>query len=167
MKTEHNFKRLPLVVAGIFLILYACNQKQAPNKHSNWADSTFSDDTTEVNQTNKPEELCFAQPKSTQVKDSSLVKLSILGNKVSGKLSWIPFEKDSRTGSINGVKKGDTIDVVWSFTQEGVQDTLRTVFLLQKNSLKQKPFAVNQENGRQFTDNRSDFTITYQKINCK
>lgn len=167
MKTPKIFTHICFAAAGLFFLCYACHQKQAPNKHSNWADSSFTDNSTVSNETDKLEKFCFTQEKSTQSKDSSFVYLSILGNKVSGEFSWIPFEKDSRRGSLNGIKKGDTIDVVWTFTQEGMEDTLRTVFLLEKDKLKQKPYVVNQQNGRQFTDDQSDFSLSYQKVNCK
>lgn len=167
MKKINTYSLLSMVMAGIILSSNACNQKSPSKNKANWADSTFVHDTTQGNKVDKQEELCFAQLKNAQSKDSSFINLSILGDKVTGKYSWIPFEKDSRTGSINGTKRGDTIDVVWSFMQEGMQDTLRTVFLLQPNTLKQKPYTINQKTGREVTNNQSDFSISYQKINCE
>lgn len=156
-----------IVVAAACIFLSACNGTPQTKKHANWPDSTFVIDTTAIDSSSTPMKSCFVHlDGSGTKKDSSLVNLSIVGNKVTGKYSWIPFEKDSRTGSIAGIKKGDTIDVVWSFMQEGVKDTLRTVFLLQGNHLKQRPYLVNKKNGRQVTDNRSAFTINYQKKNC-
>jgi len=157
-----------ILVATVGMFLYACNGTPQTKKHANWADSTFlTDTTTAIDSSNMPIENCFIHLDGSSVrKDSSFVNLSILGNKVAGKYCWIPFEKDSRTGSIAGIKKGDTIDVVWSFMQEGMKDTLRTVFLLQGNNLKQKPYMVNKKNGRQITNEQAAFTINYQKTNC-
>jgi hypothetical protein len=154
---------LLLVIAGI--LLNACNQQEQRKKHANWVDTTFKSDAAAQDTSKKAQELCFLSLSSNN-KDSSFVSLTTLGNKVVGKYSWIPFEKDGRRGSITGTKKGDTIDVVWDFMQEGMKDTLRTVFLLKNDQLIQKPFSVDNKNGRQITDNKSAFTVIYNKINC-
>lgn len=153
------------LLVGVYMLFNACNQQQPQGKkHANWVDTTFKTDTTVTN-TTKAQEMCFLSLSGNN-KDSSFVNLSILGNKVIGKHRWVPYEKDGRTGTISGVKKGDTIDVVWEFMQEGMKDTLRTVFLLEGDLLKQKPFSVDEKNGRQITDNKSSFNIIYNKINC-
>lgn len=154
---------LLLVIAGI--LLNACNQQEQRKKHANWVDTTFKSDAAVQDISKKAQEQCFLSL-SVNNKDSSFVSLSILGDKIIGKYSWIPFEKDGRRGSITGTKKGDTVDVVWEFMQEGMKDTLRTVFLLKGEQLKQKPFSVDNKNGRQITDDKSAFTIIYNKINC-
>ncbi|SEK52430.1 hypothetical protein SAMN05661044_00448 [Olivibacter domesticus] len=151
-----------LITVAACLLLNACNQQEQRKKHANWVDTAFKSDTA-VQDTSQ--ELCF-MGLSGNNKDSSFVSLSILGDKIVGKHSWVPFEKDGRTGSIAGTKKGDTLDVVWEFMQEGMKDTLRTVFLLKGEQLKQKPFSVDPKNGRQITDDKSAFTIIYNKINC-
>ncbi|GAA4779175.1 hypothetical protein GCM10023231_02340 [Olivibacter ginsenosidimutans] len=147
--------------------LYACDRSSQTKKHANWADSTFQNDSTVVDSSEISPGLCFLHltGKSPR-RDSTYVHFSILGNKVTGQYRWVPFEKDSRIGTISGTKSGDTIRVVWSFTQEGTLDTLATAFLLQQGQLKQRPFIVNQKNGRQQTDERSGFTLRYQKISC-
>ena len=154
---------LLLVTAGI--LLNACNQQEQRKKHANWVDTTFKSDAAVQDISKKVQEQCFLSLSGNN-KDSSFVSLSILGDKIIGKHSWIPFEKDGRMGTITGTKKGDTIDVVWEFMQEGMKDTLRTVFLLKDDQLKQKPFSVDNKNGRQITDDKSAFTVIYNKINC-
>jgi hypothetical protein len=158
--------QLGLGIISVSIFLTACNQAPEGKKHANWADSSFRSDTTVVDTSHSPTELCFFRLEGTSSKDSTFINLSILGNRVTGKYSWIPFEKDSRTGTLTGIKRGDTVDVVWHFAQEGIKDTLRTVFLLQGEQLKQKPFSVNQQTGRQFTDDKSAFSISYQKTDC-
>ncbi|MEH6308356.1 hypothetical protein RYH73_22055 [Olivibacter sp. CPCC 100613] len=158
--------KLSLSLISISFFFSACNQTTESKKHANWADSSFRSDTTGVDTTHVTTEGCFLGLADVSSKDSTFISLSILDNKVTGKYSWIPFEKDRRTGTLIGTKQGDTLDVVWRFTQEGTQDTLRTVFLLQNDQLKQKPFSINQETGRQFTDDKSAFSISYQKTDC-
>lgn len=164
MKTRITCFHLHLFLISI--LLSGCNQTPPKKKHANWVDSSFQSDTLGMDTSHRPNEMCFLRLEGSASKDSTFVNLSILGNKVTGKYSWVPFEKDSKTGSLNGVKKGDTIDVIWQFMQEGVQDTIRTVFLLQKGQLMQKPYQVNPQTGRQFTDDRSAFSISYQKADC-
>ncbi|HWV71430.1 MAG TPA: hypothetical protein VN040_06945 [Pseudosphingobacterium sp.] len=147
------------------LLLNACNQQEQRKKHANWVDTTFKSDEAAQDTSRKAQEQCFLSLSGNN-KDSSFVSLSILGDKIMGKHSWIPFEKDGRTGTITGTKKGDTVDVVWEFMQEGMKDTLRTVFLLKGDLLKQKPFSIDNKNGRQITNDKSAFTVIYNKINC-
>jgi len=149
------------------LIISSCKHANTSlQRHANWEDSTFRSDTMVIDNSKKTNEYCFISIGGVQQRDSSYVNMVISGNKVVGKYSWVPFEKDNRTGPIEGTKNADTIDVIWHFTQEGIRDTLHTTFLLKGNTLKQKGFAVDAKTGRQVTDRRSKFSITYHKVAC-
>lgn len=169
MKTINYFNFI--ITACCILLIAACQQHAQRPHHANWADSSFVDNdsgaTLSVDHS-ADQHYCFLNLSGGgKTKDSSYVSLTINGEKVSGNHHWLPFEKDRRAGTIDGLKKGDTIDVVWRFVQEGMQDTLRTVFLMKDGTLKQKPFSVDQKAGRQVTDHGSDFSIIYKKVNCK
>ncbi|QNL48545.1 hypothetical protein H8S90_17365 [Olivibacter sp. SDN3] len=169
MKTTHHFN---FAIAVCFTTLFAACQQQAQRpSHANWADSSFIDKDSTTNPSEDgyiDQQYCFLNLSGNRkTQDSSYVSLTINGEKVSGNHHWSPFEKDGRAGTINGLKRGDTLDVVWSFMQEGMQDTLRTVFLLKGDILKQKPYSVDQQVGRQVTDNQSDFSIIYKKVSCE
>ncbi|WP_134088153.1 hypothetical protein [Olivibacter sp. XZL3] len=151
---------LSLIAVGF---LSACRQG-SPDKKS--TESRSQADAIEDTPTN-PHETCYLRLEGPSSQDSTFVTLSIVNDTVTGKYNWIPFEKDRRTGRLSGIKRGDTIDVVWHFTQEGMQDTLHTVFLLQGDQLRQKPFRIDAQTGRQFTDNESTFSISYKKIDCE
>lgn len=103
--------------------------------------------------------LCFIR---TENRDTTNVELVKKGNDVTGQMSWLPFEKDSRKGTLNGTLKGDTVYAVWSFMQEGMKDTLGLQFLIKEDGLMQKPLKLNTKTGREQTDNAAGYTITYR-----
>jgi len=164
IKVHMNRQSHVLIISiGFFLFCSGCNQLPQAKKHANWVDSTFQSDTMVVDTSKRPNEYCFIHVTQS---DSSFVNLVFIKEQVTGKYTWIPFEKDSRTGTITGSKRGDTLDVVWNFMQEGVKDTLRTMFLLHDGTLKQRPFRVNQQTGRQQADQHAAFSILYKPIVC-
>jgi len=158
----NKLSRILIISMGAFMY-YGCHQLPKGKKHANWADSTFQSNSTAVDTSESLSEHCFIY---TTKADSSFVNFTMVNGRVTGKYSWIPFEKDSRTGTITGLKRGDTLDVVWDFMQEGMRDTLHTMFLLQGNTLKQRPFRVNQQTGRQQTDQHATFSILYKPVAC-
>jgi len=109
--------------------------------------------------------MCFLRLDGTDNQDSTYVYIRLNGDSVSGVHHWVPDMKDARRGVITGIKTGDTIDVVWNYTQEGISDTMRTVFLLEEGQLKQQPYAVTTD-GRQVIDENAAFEITYKPTAC-
>ena len=102
--------------------------------------------------------LCFLR---TEGRDSTSIEMVIKDNKVTGLMNWMPYEKDSRKGKLAGTIKNDTIDVVWSFMQEGMTDTLNLHFKLDNIRLWQKPLIFNKQTGREQTDASSGYTLSY------
>jgi len=100
----------------------------------------------------------------TDRKDTTSVQLSIKGDKLTGTMNWMPYEKDARKGKLEGKMHGDTARVTWSFMQEGMNDTLNLNFLLQKNQLSQKPLKLNKQTGRQQTDESAGYGLKYQTV---
>lgn len=109
--------------------------------------------------------MCFLRLDGTDNQDSTYVYIRLNGDSVSGVHHWVPDMKDARRGVITGIKTGDTIDVIWNYTQEGISDTMRTVFLLEEGQLKQQPYAVTTD-GRQVIDKNAAFEITYKPTAC-
>ncbi|MFD2144723.1 hypothetical protein [Mucilaginibacter antarcticus] len=103
--------------------------------------------------------VCFLH---TMGKDSTAVEFMVTGNKVTGHLNWLPYQKDSRKGTLEGTIKNDTIRAAWSFMQEGMKDTISVNFLLKGETLAQKPLKFNAKTGREQTDEAAGYTITYQ-----
>jgi hypothetical protein len=147
--------------------LFSC-QNRTQSEHSTTGDKSTAGDSTGGNPTRSDQEqkYCFLRTEGTQQQDSSYVQLAIRKETVTGVFNVIPFEKDARRGTLLGKMEGDTLDLVWSFTQEGMPDTLRVVFALQGGRLTQKPLSVDTATGRQVTRDTSRFSVLYEPVDC-
>jgi len=151
----------------IFLLFFlvACLGERSLKESEDGSNTTTNTNETDSLSTIPDEAMCFLRLDGTKDQDSTYVYIRLKGDSVSGIHHWVPDLKDARRGVITGTKRGDTIDVVWNFMQEGVSDTLHTVFLLEDGYLKQQPYAVTKE-GRQVMDRNASFDITYKPTNC-
>ena len=149
------------------LIVAACsgNQSRGSNTVNSKSDQK---DTLKANTDAPPVNMqyCFYHTDGTQAQDTTAVNLMINGNKVTGKMSWLPKEKDARKGTIDGTLNGNTIKAVWAFMQEGTKDTLSVEFQLRGNALAQKPYQYDAKTGRQQTNTRADYSVIYSMKNC-
>lgn len=109
---------------------------------------------------------CFLRTEGTQQRDSSYIQLTLRNETVSGVYNVIPAEKDARRGTVLGKISDDVLDLVWTFTQEGMQDTMRVVFALRDGKLLQKPLSVDTATGRQVTRDTSSFSSVYEPVAC-
>ena len=146
---------IPTIIA---IALVAC---ASPEGKEGAGDTVTNGDTiakpTEVEATST----CFLRTEGKDNKDTTSVELVIKDDKVSGQMYWHPFEKDSRKGALNGTFKGDTVHAIWTFMQEGMQDTMALQFLIKGDNLMQKPLKLNTQTGRQQTDNAAGFTLLH------
>lgn len=149
-----NIKQI--LPALLILTMASCS---APDDHKSGADTINSD--TPAKPANKPQaatSLCFIR---TEKRDTTSVEMIIKGTAVTGQMNWLPFEKDSRKGTLRGVIKNDTINAIWDFEQEGMKDTLALQFVIKDDKLIQRPLKVNSSTGRQQTDRAAEFTVLY------
>lgn len=121
-----------------------------------------SNSTKTTNNTPTTTAMCFERSEGKNNVDSTYVQLVVKGNTVSGEMNWLPFQKDARKGLLVGTQKGDIIQAVWTFKQEGTTDTMKVNFKLDGNQLMQKPFKVDTKTGRQVTDETAGYTIKYK-----
>jgi hypothetical protein len=158
-KTLFNFS--PYI---IILGMAACSSPQEKQA----TDSTTIK--TEVTQTTidtvVASEFCFLGTGGSKNQDSTKVHLLIKDSTVTGDMNWMPYEKDRRLGKLQGVKKGDEITAVWTFMQEGMEDTLTTQFKLSNDKLVQKALKLNTKTGRQQTDRNDNYTLAYKAVDC-
>lgn len=108
---------------------------------------------------------CFLRLDGEKHQDSTYVFIRLKGDSVSGVHHWVPNLKDARRGTIIGEKRGDTINVVWNYMQEGISDTSHIAFIMEDGSLKQQPYLVRPD-GRQVRDATAAFEITYKPVDC-
>ena len=115
-----------------------------------------------ANNTSAVSSLCFLRTEGKAKQDSTSIELVIKGERVTGQMNWLPYQKDSRKGTLDGVIKGDLIQAKWSFMQEGMLDTINLKFKLDKDQLTQKPLKLNLKTGRDQTDETADYTLAYK-----
>lgn len=156
-------KRYALIAAIAFA---SCTGNGDKSNNSSDTTSTTKDTTPSVNAAGQAKEYCFVRTEGTHNKDTTEVHLFINGTQVTGEISWLPKEKDSRKGTLNGTADGDNINAVWSFMQEGMKDSITVAFKLQPQKLTQKPLKTNTANGRQETDEKAGYSVEYKETAC-
>lgn len=118
------------------------------------------------NTADNEQKYCFLRLEGTQLQDSAYIQLAVRNETVSGIYNVIPYEKDARRGTVLGTLADDVFDLVWTFSQEGIQDTLRVVFKLNNGKLLQKPLTADTLTGRQITLDTSAFSEVYEPTDC-
>lgn len=108
--------------------------------------------------------LCFLRTEGKNNTDTTSIEFVIHGNKVTGQMNWLPYQKDSRKGTLEGVIKNNIIIAKWSFMQEGMKDTLNLNFKFKDNKLSQKPLKLNTQTGREQTDEGVGYTLNYNSV---
>jgi hypothetical protein len=109
---------------------------------------------------------CFIRTEGKNNQDTAAVKLVITNELVSGKMINMPYEKDSRRGTIKGIKTGDTIVGIWTYIQEGMWDSLKVAFLLKDDQLIQKETTFDPPQGREVLPDTSSYTRVFNKVDC-
>lgn len=104
---------------------------------------------------------CFIRTEGTRNQDTTTVYFVVEGNQVEGEMNWVPYEKDSRRGKLKGTISGNEITAVWTYMQEGMQDSIPVLFRLSPQQLAQKPLKANAATGRQETDKTVDYSLLY------
>lgn len=110
---------------------------------------------------------CFFRTEGLQSQDTTDVRLLISGNKVTGFMSWLPKEKDSRKGKLTGKLTGNQIKAVWTYGQEGNTDTMTVEFELRGTAFAQKPYQYNRKTGREQTNSSAGYEVPFNIKNCR
>lgn len=148
------------LLALLIFCLTACT-----NSKNNSADTVG--DTTKNNSGPLVETLCFLKTEGLKQQDTAYVQLVINGDKITGIYANIPYEKDSRIGTLSGTRENDLIKGTWIYMQEGMQDTLDIEFKLENNILTQKNYSVDPKTGMQFLSDTAAFAMKYTNIDCE
>jgi hypothetical protein len=109
---------------------------------------------------------CFIRTEGKNDQDTAAVSLVINNELVSGKMINMPYEKDSRRGTIKGRKIGDTIVGTWTYMQEGMWDSLKVAFLLKDDQLIQKATTFDPAQGREVLPDTSSYSRVFNKVDC-
>jgi len=149
------------IICTVSLLMAACssNSKKTEITDSTKTDSTVVTTTVDTAAGSR----CFLLTEGKTSRDSTSIEFAIKGNKLTGQMNWLPYQKDKREGTLNGTVKGDTINAVWSFMQEDVKDTIGLKFMLNGSQLMQKPLTFDKKTGREHTDENAGFTVVYKE----
>jgi hypothetical protein len=95
-----------------------------------------------------PQPVSIAQCYSyTTEKDTVSMKLTLIGNEVTGDMKYNYFEKDKNKGTLRGVMNGDTLFAVYKFTSEGMESSREVAFLKKGNDLVEGYGDIQDKNG--------------------
>ncbi len=144
--------------------LWACNNPSTRDQAGTARDTPSEAEA--LQQADQEQKYCFLRLEGTQSQDSSYIQLVIRNETVSGIYNAIPYEKDARRGTVMGKLNDDILDLVWTFSQEGTQDTLRVLFEFHEGKLRRKPLAVDTLTGRQVTLDTDPFSEVYEPVDC-
>lgn len=120
-----------LAIMGSCLLFFSCKKNETPA-------------------TEEPPKVAEIQTETGQCyeyaggKDTITARLIMNGDAVSGKLDYKFFEKDSNTGTLSGVMKGDTLVGDYTFQSEG-STSVRQVAFLRKNGSLTEGYADSEE----------------------
>lgn len=161
-------KALQSLTAGsLILLLAACSNGSDDSNAA--TDSTASNTGLEAATTvseNTPDTMCFLRTDGLKNQDTERVQLIIVAGKVTGTMQYLPSEKDRRVGQVNGTKDGDDIKLVWSYMQEGMDNTSDVIFKLDGDKLKQKRWAYDAKTGKEYVPDTATYGNEWKQMDC-
>jgi len=152
---------------NLALVFFAAGITACSNNNNNT--SSTADKALEVASeltTNIADTLCFLHTDGLHHEDTTIIKLVIHNNDVSGMVKYIPYEKDQRTGILRGEKKKDIINCIWVYSQEGTTDSTAVAFKLSGNKLTGKHNDIDSKTGREILTDTAAYNIEYDKTDC-
>ncbi|MCO5947094.1 hypothetical protein [Mucilaginibacter flavidus] len=153
-----KYFNLSLILISLLAAACTSNNTKTESKDADSPDSSTLKTATATDTSR-----CFLLTEGTKNQDSTTIELAIKNNKVTGQMNWLPYQKDSRKGTLTGTAKGDTVNAVWSFMQEGMTDTIGLKLVLNGNRLMQKPLTFDAKTGREHTDEKAGYTVVYKE----
>ncbi len=112
-------------------------------------------------------EYCFSY-----AKEKNTVSLNYVaeGDSITGELFFDYYEKDANTGTVSGIRRGDTLFLNYLFDSEGVTSEREVVFLVTDSTAREGYGMMRQEGERMVFDNPQDLrfsdSFTLQAIPC-
>ena len=159
----------------ILFLLNACDKRDAPpaNNYAASGDSIKTLNATEskskASNSLKDGVYCFSHHYNQDVTD---VQLTILGSTVKGIMNWIPHQKDSARGTLQGFKNdAGELDLMYDYMIEGNQQTETKRMKIQNGKLFIKKGALLDENNNGnlvYKDvNQAEYSEVLEPAKCK
>ncbi|OJX29881.1 MAG: hypothetical protein BGO86_05450 [Chryseobacterium sp. 36-9] len=126
-------KKIILILSGV-TIIHSCEKNDGKQLNvENRKPDTLAIPDNEKNQISTTENVDYCYM-NVLAKDSMTLSYKIITGKVSGKLTYKNFEKDSSTGDVSGTVSGDTLKLNYKFMSEGTTSE-REVYFLQDSGV--------------------------------
>ena len=157
--------RYPYFVIFSLFLLTACDKPDAPQANIQAPsavpvaqENLLSDGT-----------YCFSKLFNQDVTD---VQLTILGSAVTGKMDWIPYQKDSARGTLKGAKNmAGELDLMYDYMIEGNKQTETKVMKIKDGKLLLKVGELldpNNDGNLIYKDvSQAKFSEVLEPVNCK
>lgn len=105
-------------------------------------------------------------------KDTTRVSLQIDGDKISGDMVWIPYQKDKRVGTLMGTKNANgELELTYNFMQEGMSQTETKIMKIENDILLIKHGDLedpkNDGNMKYKDASKAAFSEKIPKANCE
>lgn len=113
--------RLTTCISLLIILLAGCKQKPTSNDSSPIA---VADSTAKGG--------CFLHALN---KDSTFLELNLANGQATGKLFWLPDQKDRANGILEGTYQGDTIRVKYTYMIEGNMQEEDKILVLERDSV--------------------------------
>ena len=128
LRGQGFMRHLYLAIFCLFL-LTACNKTDAPEANIH----AFSGVPVAMADNIKDGTYCFSKHFNQDVTD---VQLTISGKVVTGKMDWVPYEKDSARGTLQGSKNAaGELDLIYDYMIEGSQQTETKIMKIEDDKL--------------------------------
>jgi hypothetical protein len=162
--------RYPLLAIFVLISLDACNKSDAPeaNIHARSGLPVVIAN-NETSSDIKDGTYCFSKLFNQDVTD---IQLTILGRSVTGKMDWIPYEKDSARGTLQGFKNAaGELDLVYDYMIEGSQQTETKIMKIENGKLLVKVGELldpKYDGNLVYKDvNQAQFTEVLEPVQCQ
>ena len=155
-----------LFVAFVAFAWLGCQNPTTTNEPTETAPAP---PTVPSNAATNPEKMCFRLLEGTKSQDTTHLELTIIGTEVSGKMDWVPHEKDSARGTITGKINGNVITGIYNYMIEGSQQSEEVAFQMGKGQIMRKRGELTETAPGQlvFKDvEKARFTDVFTQIPC-
>jgi len=118
-----------------FSLLWSCKNDSTPETTKSTKAPIV--ETTEPEETALTDHYCFVATTGVDAnyKDTTAVKLTVIGNKVSGTYNRIPVGKDAASGTLTGTIDNKIITAVYNYVIEGSNQKEEMILKLEINQL--------------------------------
>jgi hypothetical protein len=127
---KNNFKIIIVAVSVIVIMGIVFFTKNNQPAHVNQQSVVVQE--TKPESIPQNQELCFSKDIN---KDITTVTLTISGDTVTGKMDWVPFEKDSARGTLSGTLQNGEMNLMYDYMIEGAHQTEEKIMKIQDGKL--------------------------------